>query len=118
MNTAMRIARYQLLIAVFSAIAWGVLGGGREGLAALTGGGIGSLLTFYAGLKTFSGSGRQAQHAVMNFYQAQVRKWILAVVLFAIAVRLFADVFAPVAVTFCLTLPVYWFALLWKSSDG
>lgn len=118
MNTATRIARYQMVIAVICALLWGFLAGGREGLAALAGGGIGSLLTFYAGLKTFSRSGPQAQQVVMNFYRAQVRKWILAAVLFAVAVRLFGDVFAPVLVTFCLTLPVYWFALLWDTRDG
>lgn len=118
MKTAMRMARYQLLIALASAAFWALLEGSREGLAALAGGGIGALLTFYAGLKTFSASPQDAQHAVMNFYKAQVRKLVLAVVLFAVAVRLFADVFVPVVVTFCLTLPVYWFALLWESSDG
>ena len=54
----------------------------------------------------------------MNFYRAEVRKLILAAVLFAVAVRFFADVFAPVIVTFSLTLPVYWFALLWDTNDG
>ncbi|MGH8444186.1 MAG: ATP synthase subunit I [Solimonas sp.] len=118
MKIATRIARYQLIIAVSCAVLWGVFGGGREGLAALAGGGIGAVLTFYAGLKTFSASGKDAQHAVMNFYRAEVRKIILAAVLFAVAVRVFGDVFAPVLVTFMLTLPVYWFALLWDSSDG
>ena len=118
MKIATRIARYQLVIAVSCAVLWGLLGGGREGLAALAGGGIGALLTFYAGLKTFSASGQDAQHVVMNFYKAEVRKIVLAVVLFAVAVRLFADVFVPVVLTFALTLPVYWFALLWNSSDG
>ncbi len=118
MKTATRMARYQLLIALVSAAFWLFLEGPREGLAALAGGGIGALLTFYAGLKTFSASAQDAQHAVMNFYKAQVRKLVLAVVLFAVAVRLFADVFVPVVVTFCLTLSVYWFALLWESSDG
>lgn len=118
MKIATRIACYQLIIAVSCAVLWGAFGGGREGLAALAGGGIGATLTFYAGLKTFSASCTDAQYAVMNFYRAEVRKLILAVVLFAVAVRLFADVFAPVLVTFALTLPVYWFALLWDSSDG
>jgi len=118
MKIATRMARYQLLIAVLCAVLWGLYGGGRVGLAALAGGGIGALLTFYAGLKTFSASGRDAQQVVMNFYRAEVRKIILAAVLFAAAVRLFGDVFVPVVLTFVLTLPVYWFALLWDSSDG
>lgn len=43
---------------------------------------------------------------------------ILAVALFAVAVRFFSDVFVPVIVTFALTLTVFWLALLWETSDG
>jgi F0F1-type ATP synthase assembly protein I len=51
----------------------------------------------------------------MTCDRAEARKWALAVVLFGLAVWLFADNFVPLATTFAGTLTVYWFALLWKS---
>ncbi len=84
----------------------------------MAGGAIGVVLTIYAAVKTFSASARHPQQAVSNFYRAEVRKFILAAVLFAVAVKVFGDRFAPVIVTFTLTLAVYWFALLWETSDG
>ncbi|MEQ1438027.1 ATP synthase subunit I [Fontimonas sp. SYSU GA230001] len=118
MKTATRIALLQALIAVISAALWAAFADLRSGLAALVGGSIGAVLTIYAAIKTFSVAASDAPHAVMNFYRAEVRKLILAAVLFAVAVRFFAEVFAPVVVTFALTLPVYWFALLWDTNDG
>ncbi len=118
MKIATRIALFQILIAVLSAALWGCFESPRAGLAALTGGGIGALLTLYAAVKTFSVPAQHAQLAVTNFYRAQVRKFLLAAGLFAVAVKVFGDGFAPVIVTFCLALTIYWFALLWKTSDG
>lgn len=83
--------------------------------AAGAGGVIAALLTFYAGLKTFGVSGADATALVRNFYRAQARKFALAVVLFGVAVQLFGNNFAPLIVTFAVTLSVYWFALLWES---
>jgi len=84
----------------------------------MVGGGISVILTLYAAIKTFAAPAQNAQFAVMNFYRAEVRKLILAAVLFAAAVRFLGDVFAPVVATFALTLTVYWFALLWDTNDG
>ncbi|MDP9142525.1 MAG: ATP synthase subunit I [Pseudomonadota bacterium] len=118
MKTAKRIALLQILIALMAAALWWGCADARSGLAALVGGGIGAVLTIYSAIKTFATSGTNAGQAVMNFYRAEVRKLVLAAVLFAVAVRFFADVFAPVIVTFSLTLLVYWFALLWDTNDG
>jgi ATP synthase protein I len=118
MKTATRIALLQGLVGVIAAILWALMTDVRSGLAALVGGMIGAALTIYAAAKTFSSSARHPHQAVSNFYRAEVRKFILAAVLFAVAVRIFGDNFAPVIVTFVLTLAVYWFALLWKTSDG
>ncbi|MEW6169109.1 MAG: ATP synthase subunit I [Pseudomonadota bacterium] len=118
MKTATRIALLQVLIGTVSAALWAVFADARSGLAALAGGSIGALLTVYAAIKTFSVSAADARHAMMNFYRAEVRKLILAAVLFAVAVRFFADVFAPLVITFALTLTAYWFALLWDTNDG
>lgn len=118
MKTAKRIALYQILIAIFCALLWAILDAPRAGLAAFGGGGISAVLTWYAGVKTFATPATDAGLAVMNFYRAEVRKLILAAVLFAVAARFFSDVFAPIVITFALTLVVFWFALLWESSDG
>ena len=118
MKTATRIALLQGLVGLVAAIPWAICTDVRSGLAALVGGMIGALLTIYAASKTFASSARHPQQAVSNFYRAEVRKFILAAVLFAVAVRIFGAHFAPVIVTFILTMAVYWFALLWKTSDG
>jgi ATP synthase protein I len=118
MKTATRIALMQGLVGLMSAVLWTILTDAQAGLAALVGGGIGAVLTIYAAVKTFSVPARHPQQAVSNFYRAEVRKFILAAVLFAVTVKVFGDRFAPVIVTFTLTLAVYWFALLWKTSDG
>ncbi len=118
MKTATRIALLQGLIGIAAAIVWVKLAGPKSGLAALIGGGIGAVLTIYAATKTFAAPASDARHAVMMFFRAQVRKLLLAVVLFAVAVRFFADVFAPLVTTFALSLTVYWFALLWDTTDG
>ncbi|QHS10397.1 ATP synthase subunit I [Sinimarinibacterium sp. NLF-5-8] len=118
MKTAIRIARLQGLIGLVSAGVYAVTVDQWSALAALTGGVIGALLTIYAGAKAFSVSAEDPQQAVTKLFRAEVRKWLLAVVLFAVAVRVFGQAFAPVIITFALTLSIYWFALLWDKSDG
>ncbi|MEC9364548.1 MAG: ATP synthase subunit I [Sinimarinibacterium flocculans] len=118
MKTATRIALLQGLIGIVSGVAWAMLSTPKAGLAALIGGGIGAVLTIYAAAKTFAVPASDARHAVMTFFRAEVRKLLLAAVLFAVAVRFFADVFAPLVSTFALSLLVYWFALLWDTTDG
>ncbi|MES0873139.1 ATP synthase subunit I [Sinimarinibacterium thermocellulolyticum] len=118
MKTATRIALLQGLIGLLAGIVWAMLVEPRAGLAALAGGGIGAVLTIYAAAKTFAVPASDARHAVLAFFRAEVRKLLLAAVLFAVAIRFFADVFAPLVTTFALSLVVYWFALLWDTTDG
>jgi F0F1-type ATP synthase assembly protein I len=103
------------LIGVLGAGVWIVLHGLRAGLAAACGGGIAALLTTYAGLKTFGVHSDDPNAVMTNFYRAQVRKFLLAVVLFGVAVQFFGNDFAPLITTFAVSLSVYWFALLWNS---
>lgn len=116
MKTATRIALYQLGIALVSALVWAAAQNVKAGLAALAGGGIGALLTFYAGLLNFGRASSDPRQQLMNFYRAQARKLALALVLFGVAVKLASAHFAPLIVTFALSLSVYWFALLWKDN--
>lgn len=115
MKTARRIALLQLLIGIMAAGPWIVFHGARAGLAAFCGGGIAALLTFYAGLKTFGVRSDDPNEVMKNFYRAQMRKFLLAVVLFGVAVQIFGNDFAPLITTFAVSLSAYWFALLWNS---
>ena len=117
MKTATRIALYQLAMALASALFWSVGRDVESGLAALAGGGISALLTFYTGIVNFGRVSDDPKQQVMNFYRAEARKWALAVVLFGFSAKFRAAHFAPLIITFAATLTVYWFALLWKD-DG
>ncbi len=115
MKTAKRIALQQLFIAVLGAAVWAWIGGIQSGLAAAAGGGIAATLTFYAALKTFGKHSDDPNLVVANFYRAQMRKFALSVVLFAVAVKIFSSNFAPLITTFAVALSVYWWALTWDS---
>lgn len=113
MNVAIRIARLQAAIAVVMAALWGVISGPMPGLAAFIGGMIAAALTYYAGARVF-GTGTNDPHVMVRaFMRAQARKWILAIVLFAIALQGFAEHALPLIAGFMAALVVYWFALLW-----
>ncbi len=87
--------------------------------AALCGGCIGALLTWYAGVRTFGRVAADAQTRLMDFYGAMARKILLAVVMFAVAVKVFGSTcFAPLIITFAVSLSVYWLALLWNTRNG
>jgi ATP synthase protein I len=113
MNVATRIARLQVAIAVMMSVLWGFASGPMPGLAALTGGMIAAALTFYAGVRVFGAAARDPHDMVRAFMRAQARKWILAIVLFTIALQGFASHALPLIAGFIAALVVYWFALLW-----
>ena len=115
MKTARQIAQQQLLVALLGALIWTWIGGIHSGLAAAVGGGIAATLTFYAALKTFGKHSDDPNLVVANFYRAQMRKFALSVVLFAVAVKIFGSNFAPLITTFAVALLVYWWALTWDS---
>ncbi|WP_295686405.1 ATP synthase subunit I [uncultured Nevskia sp.] len=115
MKTARRIAQQQLFIALLGAVIWTWIGGIHSGLAAAVGGGIAATLTFYAALKTFGKHSDDPNLVVTNFFRAQMRKFALSVVLFAVAVKIFGSNFAPLITTFAVALLVYWWALTWDS---
>lgn len=115
MKTANRIALRQLLIGLLGTALWVWIRDIQAGGAALAGGAIAATLTFYAALKTFGRHSDDPNQVVANFYRAQMRKFALAVVLFAVAVKVFGSNFAPLITTFAVALLVYWWALTWDS---
>jgi F0F1-type ATP synthase assembly protein I len=118
MEIASRIARYQLLVGVIGSAAW-AHSGFEAMAAALCGGCIGALLSWYSGVRMFGRVGADAKTLVMDFYRAMARKILLAVVVFAVAVKIFGSTyFAPLIITFAVSLSVYWLALLWNIRNG
>lgn len=115
MKTAQRIAFQQLVIGLLAAALWFWIRDIRASGSALAGGVIAATLTFYAALKTFGKHSDDPERVVANFYRAQMRKFALAVVLFAVAVQIFGSNFAPLITTFAVALLVYWWALTWDS---
>ncbi len=112
LSVPLRIALWQLLIGVMGLLVWSVLGGWKEALGALFGGGIGALLSVYMALRLGAANDASLRDRVSTFYRAEVMKFVLAVVLFSIAALLFADVYIPLITTFIVGLTAYWFALL------
>lgn len=115
MSIAVRIAWYQLLVGVFVAAAWvWATGSQAAALAAMAGGGCSALLSFYTALKTF-GRKRQDPNAMLSdFFRAQAWKYLVAGVMFVVAIKLFRGQFLPFVAAFGASLSIYWFSLLWK----
>lgn len=114
MAVATRIALCQLLVGCMLGVVWWAAVGPREALAAGYGGGASALLSFYTGLKTFGRGGYDPEAMLLAFFRAQAWKWVLAVLLFGVAVKLFSREFVPLITSYAATLAVYWFSLLWE----
>jgi F0F1-type ATP synthase assembly protein I len=118
MRIVARIAMLQFLVGLLFAALWLAMQGWRHAASALCGAGIAAVLTLYAGIRTFGRAGGDPHHNLTVFYSAQARKFLLAAVLFAVAVKLFGREFLPLITSFAAALTVYWFALLWNLRDG
>ena len=114
MAIATRIALYQLLVGVAAAVVWWWSVGGLAAVAALTGGAASAVLTFYSALKTF-GRARQDPGAMLtDFFRAQAWKYVIVVLMFVVAIKIFGRQFLPFMSAFMASLSVFWFSLLWK----
>lgn len=118
MRIAARIALVQFSVGSLLAALWLAMQGWQPAASALCGAGIATVLTLYAGIRTFGHSGGDPGQKLKVFYSAQARKFLLAAVLFAVAVQVFGRVFVPLITTFAAALTVYGFALLWDLRDG
>jgi len=114
MKVATRIALFQLFVAGLGAVLWGSFQGWLPAASAFCGGLICAVLTYYTAVKALGMETSDPQVMVTNFYRAESRKWVLAIVLFGFAVLVFKSALAPLATTFAAAHLVYWFALLWK----
>ena len=110
------LLRSQALLAVATAVLFGVIGGLEMALAALSGGAIGLFLTAIAGLRVALSQGSDANVMVRTFYRAMALKFVLAVILFVVVAKWFAGYFLPVVIGYMVTFMAYWLAMRKASS--
>ena len=111
------IVRFFLLQASITATISAFAGwnlGGHAAAAALFGGGINLLAAMAFVLRVVVlPPDATAEMRLATLARAEIVKWGVSIGLFAIAIRLFADQFLVLMLTYLLTSSVYWFALLW-----
>lgn len=101
----------QLAVTGINALLWGLLSSPEHGLAALAGGLIAIIPGAYLAMKVFSVRADAPPKQIIGaFYKGEALKFGLTVVLFIIALQFFADRFAPLIVTYILTILVFWAA--------
>jgi F0F1-type ATP synthase assembly protein I len=110
-KTVAWLLRVQALLIVVCAVAFALLGGLPQAVAALAGGAIGVLLTAISGIRLLLSQGREAKQLVQGFYRAMALKFVLAVILFVIVAKWFAGYFVPVVTGYTVTLMAYWLAM-------
>lgn len=108
-----RVLRLQIAIGLIGAALWLFAEGPRAGLAALAGGGISVVLSFYFALKVFARDAAADPEAALGaLYRAEAMKFLLTAVLVSLAVIAFREQIVPVITTFAATLVLgYWLAL-------
>jgi ATP synthase protein I len=117
-QTVAWLLRWQAVLSVIGAVAYGLLAGAQMGLAVLVGGGIGLLLTAVTGLRIGLSMGRDPKTMIAAFYKAMALKLVLAVVLFVIVAKWFSGYFMPVMIGYAATLLAYWLAMWRLASSG
>lgn len=101
----------QVAVTATSALLWLLLADGRSAAAALAGGLIAIVPGLYLAIKVFSVDPNAPPKQIIGaFYKGEALKFGLTVVLFIVALQWFAAVFAPLIVTYILTILVYWVA--------
>lgn len=117
-HTVAWLLRWQAILSVIGAVVYGLIAGGRMGLAVLVGGGIGLLLTAVTGLRIGLSLGRDPRAMIAAFYKAMAFKLVLAVILFVIVAKWFAGYFLPVMIGYMATIVAYWLAMWRLASTG
>lgn len=117
-HTVAWLLRWQAMLSVIGAVAYGLAAGASMGLAVLAGGGIGLLLTAVTGLRIGLSLGRDPKAMIAAFYRAMAFKLVLAVILFIIVAKWFAGYFLPVMTGYMATVVAYWLAMWRLASTG
>ena len=113
---ARRVILWQLGVGAAGALAGLLVGGPRQALGALTGGGIAAILSLYTALRltVAPGDTLTAGRALGAFLWAEIVKLLLAVGLLYAAAQVLRDALAAVVLTFSAALVVYVAALRWR----
>ncbi len=114
MKVVLRLAALQAASAIILGLGWWFAKDQMHGLAALVGGAIAATLTLYAGVQTFSRPATDPQTIARQFVRAQQKKWLMAVVLFALALKGLAAYALPLILAFAIGVSFYKLALLWN----
>lgn len=110
----MRIAAWQITIGFAGALAWGLLSGPQDAVAAMTGGVIGAGLTLIFGFYVFRRrASDDPRGVVFALFKGAAMKLGLAAILFALAAKSMPDHYLALLSTFIPGLTGYWAALLW-----
>ncbi len=102
----------QVMIMLLAAGGAAVLAGPKAGWSALVGAGIGTVVTLYFASKVFAARpGASADKVARAFFVGEVVKWVLTVVLFAVAIVALDAAFLPMIIAYMASLAAYWLAL-------
>lgn len=112
-QTAVWLLRVQAVLAGLAGLAWFLLAGQPQALAALAGGGIGVFLSAMVALRMAMSVGTDHARMVRGFYRAMMLKLALAAFLFVVVAKWFSPWFGPVLTGYCATVVAYWLAL-WR----
>jgi len=110
-KTVVWLLRVQALLAGTAALAFAIVGGVEQSIAALAGGAIGIVLTAIAALRVGTSLGRDVKTMMAAFYRAMAFKLVMAVVLFVIVAKWFSGYFGPVLIGYIATVVAYWLAM-------
>ena len=117
-HTVAWLLRWQAILSVLGAVAYGLAADLKMGLAVLVGGGIGLLLTAVTGLRIGLSLGSDPKTMIVAFYKAMAFKLVLAVILFVVVAKWFAGFFLPVMTGYLATVVAYWLAMWRLASAG
>lgn len=117
-HTVAWLLRWQAILSVLGAVAFGLAADLKMGLAVLVGGGIGLLLTAVTGLRIGLSLESDPKSMIVAFYKAMAFKLVLAVILFVIVAKWFAGFFLPVMAGYLATVVAYWLAMWRLASTG
>jgi len=112
-KTVAWLLRVQALLSGAAGVAFALIGGVEQALAAVIGGAIGVVLTAVTALRIGLAMGRDPQIMVAAFYRAMAFKLVLAVILFVVVAKWFAGYFGPVLIGYVATVVAYWLAM-WR----
>lgn len=111
-SPVMVVVAGQALVTIISALLWLIFTGVNEALAALAGGTVAIAPGLYFAIRVFTVPASATPERIVGaIYRGEALKFGLTIVLFVVALKWFATVFAPLITTYVLAILMYWPAL-------